>query len=309
MTLHPQVITWLEIRKEAELPIENPTLEQMRADSADWLGYAGPMATDVTERNTYFTSPTADLHAVIFTPKNVKPNAPALVYFHGGGWIFSWTLRYAPQMSNIASETGAVVIGINYQKAPEHPFPTPFNDCYAGLLWVRDHAVELGIDPNKIGVGGDSAGGNLAAAVALKAAHTGDVALAFQMLIYPCVDMNFTRQSYLDHQVGFGLEAVGMQWAWEVYIPEAERQNQYAVPMKADRFSGVAPAIIALAEHDVLRDEGVAYGEKLANAGVSVTLKEWPGMIHGFFGHGMYVDAAYELRKWLSGQIVRITNG
>ena len=150
MTLHPQVITWLETRKEAELPIENPTLEQMRADPSDWLGYAGPMATDVTERNTYFTSPTADLHAVFFTPKNVKPNAPALVYFHGGGWVFSWALRYAPQMSNIASETGAVVIGINYQKAPEHPFPTPFNDCYAGLLWVRDHAAELGIDPKKI---------------------------------------------------------------------------------------------------------------------------------------------------------------
>jgi len=109
--------------------------------------------------------------------------------------------------------------------------------------------------------------------------------------------------------VGFGLEAVGMQWAWEAYIPEAERQNQYAVPMKADGFNRVAPAIIALAEHDVLRDEGVAYGEKLATGGVSVTLKEWPGMIHGFFGYGMYVDAAYELRKWLSAQIVRITNG
>ena len=129
------------------------------------------------------------------------------------------------------------------------------------------------------------------------------------MLIYPCVDMDFTRQSYIDHKVGFGLEAFGMQWAWETYIPEAERQNQYAVPMKADSFNGVAPAIIALAEHDVLHDEGVAYGEKLANAGVSVTLKEWPGMIHGFFGHGMVVDSAYELRKWLSAQIVQVTNG
>jgi acetyl esterase len=119
--------------------------------------------------------------------------------------------------------------------------------------------------------------------------------------------MNFTRQSYLDHEVGYGVEAAGMQWAWETYIPEAERGNQYAVPMKAEQVSGVAPAIIALAEHDVLRDEGVAYGEKLASAGVSVTLKEWPGMIHGFFGHGMYVDAAYELRKWLSAQIVELT--
>lgn len=305
MTLDPQTVKYLEFRKATALLIENPTVEEIRADPANWRNIAGPMATDVTERHTYVTSPTADLHTIIYTPKNVEPGAPTLVYFHGGGWIFNWTLRYAPQISNISQESGAVVIAINYQKAPEHPFPIPFDDCYAGLLWVRDHAAELGIDPTKIGVGGDSAGGNLAAAVALKAAHTGDITLAFQILIYPCVDMGFERQSYLDHQTGFGLEAVGMQSAWESYIPEEERLNQYAVPMKATRLDHVAPAFIALAEHDVLRDEGVAYGEKLAHAGVPVVLKEWPGMIHGFFGHGMYVDAAYELRKWVSAQIIQ----
>ena len=309
MALHPQVVKFLEARKAAALTIENPTLEQMRADPWNWLDVAGPLATDVDTRHTYVTSPTADLHTVIYTPKNVKPGAPALVYFHGGGWVFSWVLRYAPQLSNIASESGAVVIGINYQKAPEHQFPIPFDDCYAGLLWVRDHATELGIDPKKIGVGGDSAGGNLAAAVALKAGHTGDVALAYQALIYPCVDTDYTRESYRDHETGYGLEAVGMKWCWDAYIPEAERANQYAVPMKADRFNGVAPAFVALAEHDILRDEGVAYGEKLANAGISVTIKEWPGMVHGFFGHGRYVDAAYEIRSWISAQIVSHTQG
>jgi len=306
MTLDPQAVKWLEIRRAAALPMENPTVQEMRADPTNWFSYAGPYADDVDEKHTYITTPTADIHVVIFTPKNVKPGAAALVFFHGGGWIFSWTLRSAPQMSNIASETGAVVIGVNYQKAPEHPFPVPFDDCYAGLLWVRDHAVKLGIDPAKIGVGGDSAGGNLAAAVSLKAAHTGDITLAFQILIYPCVDMDFTRQSYLDHQSGFGLEADGMKAAWESYIPESERENQYAVPMRATRCEAVAPAFIALAEHDVLRDEGIAYGEKLAQAGVAVVMKEWPGMLHGFFGHGMYVDAAYDLRKWISAQIIQV---
>ena len=304
MTMRPEVKAFLDYTAVNNPLPADATLEERRADAADYLMYAGPESKDVNVEHTYFTSPTADLHAVIFRPKNVKPNAPALVYFHGGGWIFSWTLRYAPQMSNIAAETGFVVIGINYQKAPEHPFPTPFNDCYAGLLWVAKNAARFGIDPNKIGVGGDSAGGNLAAAVALKAADTGDVKLAYQMLIYPCIDMNFETKSYKEHATGFGLEAVGMQWAWQLYIPEDQRQNKYAVPGRSTTFNNVAPAIIALAEHDVLRDDGVNYAAALEKAGVPVTLKEYPGMIHGFFGHGFMVSEAYELRKWLSAQIV-----
>ncbi len=265
----------------------------------------GPLSDDVHTEHTYFTSPTADLHAVIYRPKNLKSNAPALVYFHGGGWVFSWTLRYAAQMSNIAAETGFVVIGINYQKAPEHPFPIPFDDCYTGLLWVAKNAERFGIDPAKIGVGGDSAGGNLAAAVALKAAFTGNVKLAYQMLIYPCLNTDFESPSYLAHQTGFGLEKVGMQWCWGLYVPEEHLRNEYAVPARATDFKNVAPAIIALAEHDVLRDEGANYAAALEKAGIPVTLKEYPGMIHGFFGHGFMVDDAYNLRKWLSEQIVK----
>jgi acetyl esterase len=208
-------------------------------------------------------------------------------------------------MSNIAAETGCVVIGINYQKAPEHPFPTPFDDCYAGLLWVAKNAARFGIDPTKIGVGGDSAGGNLAAAVALKAADTGDVKLAYQMLIYPCLDTDYQSQSYRAHETGFGLESVGMQWCWGLYVPEAHMNNKYAIPARATTFKNVAPAIIGLAEHDVLRDDGANYAAALEKAGVPVTMKEYPGMIHGFFGHGFMVDDAYNLRTWLSEQIVK----
>ena len=308
MTMHLQTRAYLDFIAVNNVLPDDPTLEDLRADAADYLGYAGPLSNDVNTENTYFTSPTADLHAVIYRPKNVKPHAPALVYFHGGGWVFSWTLRYAAQMSNIAAETGFVVIGINYQKAPEHPFPTPFNDCYAGLLWVAKNADRFGIDVTKIGVGGDSAGGNLAAAVALKAADTGDVALAYQMLIYPCLDTDFESTSYREHETGFGLEKAGMQWCWNQYVPESELGNKYAVPARATTFNNLAPAIIALAEHDVLRDDGANYAIALEKAGVPVTLKEYPGMIHGFFGHGFMVDDAYELRKWLSAQIVKAVN-
>ncbi|CAB4331469.1 MAG: alpha/beta hydrolase fold domain-containing protein [Actinobacteria bacterium] len=303
MTMHPQAQAFLDYTAKNNVLPENPTLEDLRADAADYLKYAGPLSDDVHTENTYFTSPTADLHAVIYRPKNVKPNAPALVYFHGGGWVFSWTLRYAAQMSTIAAETGFVVIGINYQKAPEHPFPTPFDDCYAGLLWVAKNAERFGIDPTKIGVGGDSAGGNLAAAVALKAADTQDVTLAYQMLIYPCLDTDFQSQSYRAHETGFGLDSVGMQWCWGQYVPDAHLSNKYAVPARATAFNNVAPAIIALAEHDVLRDDGANYAVALEKAGIPVIMKEYPGMIHGFFGHGFMVEDAYNLRKWLGQQI------
>jgi acetyl esterase len=305
MNMHPQAQAFLDYTAKHNILPENPTLEDLRADAADYLKYAGPLSDDVHTENTYFTSPTADLHAVIYRPKSVKPSAPALVYFHGGGWVFSWTLRYAAQMSNIAAETGFVVIGINYQKAPEHPFPTPFDDCYAGLLWVAKNANRFGIDPTKIGVGGDSAGGNLAAAVALKAADKQDVNLAYQMLIYPCLDTDFQSQSYRAHETGFGLDSVGMQWCWGQYVPEAHLSNKYAVPARATAFKNVAPAIIALAEHDVLRDDGANYAVALEKAGIPVTLKEYPGMIHGFFGHGFMVEDAYNLRRWLSEQIVK----
>ncbi len=305
MTMHLQAQAFLDYTAKHNVLPDNPTLEDLRADAADYLKYAGPLSQDVNTEHTYFTSPTADLHAVMYRPKKVKPKAPALVYFHGGGWVFSWTLRYAAQMSNIAAETGFVVIGINYQKAPEHPFPTPFDDCYAGLLWVAKNAERFGIDPAKIGVGGDSAGGNLAAAVALKAADTQDVKLAYQMLIYPCLDIDFKSQSYLAHETGFGLESVGMQWCWGQYVPEAHLSNKYAVPARATSFKNVAPAIIALAEHDVLRDDGANYAGALEKAGIPVVLKEYPGMIHGFFGHGFMVEDAYILRKWLSEQIVK----
>ena len=305
MTMTSQTKAYLEYIATNNVLPENPTLEDLRADAADYLKYAGPLSDEVHTEHTYFTSPTADLHAVIYRPKNVKPHAPALVYFHGGGWVFSWTLRYAAQMTNIAAETGFVVIGINYQKAPEHPFPTPFDDCYAGLLWVAKNAQRFGIDPTKIGVGGDSAGGNLAAAVALKAADTGDVKLAYQMLIYPCLDTNYQSKSYLDHETGFGLESLGMQWCWSAYVPKEYFNNKYAIPARATSFKDVAPAIIALAEHDVLRDDGANYAIALEKAGVPVTLNEYPGMIHGFFGHGFMVDDAYKLRTWLSEQIIK----
>ncbi len=304
MAIHPQVRAYLDhIAVHHPLP-ENPTLQELRADVYGYQKYGGPHASDVTIEHEYFTSPTADLHAVIYKPKNVQPDAPALVYYHGGGWVFSFALRNAAAISNICSESGFIIIAVNYQKAPEHPFPTPFDDCYAGLLWTVANAERLGIDPTKIGVGGDSAGGNLAAAVALKAADTGDVKLAFQMLIYPCLSIDFDTDSYKAHATGFGLDSDGMIAFWDLYVPNEHKKNKYAVPANATTFTNLVPAIIALAEHDILHDDGTNYAEALDKAGIPVTLKQFPGMIHGFLNHGAMVDGSIEMRQWLSAQIV-----
>lgn len=306
MSLHPQVRAFLDYVEIHNPMPAVPTLQEIREDVYTHIPYAGPDSQEVDVEHTYFTSPHGDLHTVIWRPKNVKPNAPALVYFHGGGWIFSFPLRYSAPLSNFAAETGFVVIAVNYHKAPEHQFPIPFDDCYATLLWVAKNAERFGIDPTKIGVGGDSAGGNLAAAVALKAADTGDVKLAYQMLIYPCINTDFETQSFHDHATGFGLDKTGMAGAWKLYIPDEHWENKYAVPGRATSFNNVAPAVIAIAQHDVLRDEGTAYAKALERAGIPVVFKEFEGMIHGFLLHGAMVDGAYELRTWLSEQIVKI---
>ncbi len=306
MTLHPQAQAVLDFRKAHGGPASTAPLQQLRAADLEAPLIYGESATDVDLEFSYIAGPTADLPLLTIRPKNHKSGSGALVYFHGGGWVFNQHTKYQPMLTQIASETGFTVIAVNYQKAPEHQFPIPFDDCYATLEWTLAHAVELGIDPTKVGVGGDSAGGNLAAAVALKATDQG-IALAYQMLIYPCVDTDYTNQSYRDHDQGFGLEAAGMKACWDAYIPADQFDNKYAVPMRATSLKGGAPAVIALAEHDCLRDEGEKYGERLADDGVHVILKEYPGMIHGFFGHGSMVDEAYELRRWLSARIVELT--
>ena len=306
MTLHPQAQAVLDFRKAEGGPGADASVQELRAADLKATLINGESALDVEVVHTFIAGPTADLPLMIMTPENFVEESGALVYFHGGGWVFNQHTKYQPMLTQISSETGMKVIAVNYQKAPEHPFPIPFDDCYATLEWVIEHSAELGIEPTKVGVGGDSAGGNLAAAVALKAADQG-IALAFQMLIYPCVDVDYQNESYRAHATGYGLEAAGMKACWDAYVPTEHFENKYAIPMRADSLSAVAPAVIALAEHDCLRNEGIAYAARMESDGVPVVVKEYLGMIHGFFGHGSIVDQAYELRKWLSSEITRLT--
>jgi acetyl esterase len=206
-----------------------------------------------------------------------------LIHFHGGGFVLNYLDMYDASMSRLANQSGYTIIGVHYQKAPEHPFPIPFDDCYATLLWARNHADALMIDINAIGVAGDSAGATLASAVALKA-RDNNIALKVQLLIYPCNGRDFSTRSYQDLGAGYGLTTQAMKWFWEQYLQGADHDlNPYAVPMVAESFKNLPPTIIISAQYDPLLSDSERYAELLARDGVPVTYKQFDGMIHGFF--------------------------
>ena len=184
----------------------------------------------------------------------------------------------------IAHGAGCVVISVEYSRAPEQRFPTAFDEGLAVVEWLAAHAAEIGVDPKRLLVGGDSAGGNLAAAIALAASERG-AALAGQVLLYPCVDTDFTRESYLKGRDAPFLASGEMEWFWGQYLPSsAAKRDRFAVPMRASdtQLSGVSPAFIATAEHDPLYDEGALFAARLGAVGVPVHYEAGLGLVHGF---------------------------
>jgi acetyl esterase/lipase len=213
------------------------------------------------------------------------------VVFHGGCWIVG-NIEVADRPHRaLANASGCVVVAVNYQKAPEHPFPVPLEDCFAAFNWTLAHARELDVDPSRVGVGGDSAGGNLAAAVCLKAREAGGPMPALQLLIYPIVDWELDTPSARDNAEGYGLTTADMRWSWTQYVPDpSNRSNPLASPLRAKSLANLPSAIVVTVEFDVLRDEGRRYADRLESAGVPVRRHHHDGTIHGFFWMGAAVD-------------------
>jgi acetyl esterase len=283
MTLAPEIVKILADQKAAGLPqVWEAPVAVIRESTQGRVAFAGQPEPILSVTNRFIPGPTADLPIRIYRP-NEDQNAPALIFFHGGGWVLNFLDIYDAALHRLANQSGLVIISVNYQKAPEHPFPAPFDDCYAGLLWAKSHASELGIDPSRIGVGGDSAGGNLAAAVALKA-RDANVALSYQLLVYPCLDRDFTTKSYIEAATDYGLTTQAMQWFWDQYLQgDHHNDNPYAAPMRAKSLAGVAPSIVITAQYDPLVSDSENYVAKLQSDGAEVIYKEYPGMIHGFY--------------------------
>ncbi|MEM9650458.1 MAG: alpha/beta hydrolase [Actinomycetota bacterium] len=279
MTLHPVVAELLEqLERSGAPPLSAGTPQAARAADD-----AAPKPTgDPVHRvkDMVVPGPDGPLPVRVYHPDD-RPDRPIVVFFHGGGWVLSSVDGHDSLARRLALESGAIVVSVEYRLAPEHPFPAPHEDCWAATTWVAENAGSLGGRPGLLAVAGDSAGGNLAAGVALRARDEG-LALAFQLLIYPCIDDIQSRPSMTENATGYFLTATDMAWFWDRFVPPEHRDNPYAVPARAADVSGLAPALIQTAQYDPLRDEGAEWGSRLAAAGVPCTVTDYGGMIHGF---------------------------
>jgi acetyl esterase len=287
MPLDPQARAYLDAG--AALGLKAPrdsTPGEMRAAAIKRRHHFGapPIPVANVEDRTV-PGPAGEIPVQVYVPDAAGP-LPILVYYHGGGWVSGCIETHENACRALANQTPAVVVSVEYRCAPETKFPGPLEDCYAATAWVAEHGAELGGDPTRLAVGGDSAGGNLAAAVALLARERGGPKIGFQLLIYPVTDYNFETASYQEAAEGYGLTQDSMRLFWELYLPtEADGANPLASVLRAD-LAGLPPAYVITAEYDPLRDEGDAYAEKLKAAGVSVEHVSYPGQIHGFFNVG-----------------------
>ncbi len=207
-----------------------------------------------------------------------------VVYYHGGGWTIGDIDGYDHLARVLANRLRAAVVNVDYRLAPEHHFPAAVDDSWVALVWAHEHMAEIAGGPVPLVVMGDSAGGNLSAVVARRARDAGGPQLACQVLVYPATDADLDTASYLDPENQLLLTRESMIWFWDHYAPDpADRKHPDASPLQAGDLSGLAPAIVLTAEHDPLRDEGEAYAEQLAQAGVPVTLQRCIGQMHAFF--------------------------
>ena len=224
------------------------------------------------------------------------PSAPVLVYYHGGGWVLGTLDSIDGVCRRLARRGECVVVSVDYRLAPEHPFPAAVEDSFAALRWVSERADAFGGDPDRLAVGGTSAGGNLAAATALQARETDDAPdLVRQFLFYPITDHAFDTDSYAENADGPLLTGDDMRWFWDRYLrSEVDGANPYASPLRARDLSDLPPATVLTAGFDPLRDEGIAYAERLADAGVEVRHDHHPDVPHGFLSTSESVAAADE---------------
>jgi acetyl esterase len=290
MALHPQCKAFLDMLAAAG----GPPLEQLPLDEARKVPYqmidAGGPEEPVAHVDTRVIPGSVEIPVRVYRP-TLDQDLPALVYFHGGGFVICNLDTHDRLCRNLANASGSVVVSVDYRLAPEHKFPAATEDAYAATRYVAEHAAEFGVDPNRIAVGGDSAGGNLATVVALMARDQGGPSLKFQLLIYPVTDFDDDSPSMREYSHDHFLTRESMDWFIESYMaPASDRRSPYASPWYAD-LAGLPAAMVITGECDPLCDQGEAYARKLQSAGVAVELKRYDGMIHPFISLAGIIDA------------------
>jgi acetyl esterase len=298
MPLHPLAKGFLDERAAmGERPAHELSVEAARAQALRVALAMGPGEPVARVEDRLIPGPRGDIPVRLYGPAGPGP-FPALVYFHGGGWVVG-SLETADRFCRmIANAVGCIVVSVNYRHAPEHKFPAAAEDAYAAIRWSAEHAGAFRGDPMRVGVCGTSAGGNLAAVVALEARDRGGPPLCYQLLIVPVTDFSFETPSYREHADGYGLAADTMRWYWQHYLSRpTDGLHPLASPLRAASLRGLPSAFVATAEFDPLRDEGEAYAARLKAAGGPTTSRRYSGMVHGFLGPDANTDMAHALRR------------
>lgn len=264
---------------------EGRTVEQARAETREAVPIVtGPPRPMARVESLSVPGPGGEMGARLYVSLGApQPPQPLLVYFHGGGWVIGSLDSHDGLCRFLAEHSGCRVLSIDYRLAPEHPFPAPVEDAVAAFAWAHEHAAELGADPDRIAVGGDSAGGNLSTALCLQNRDAGNPQPAMQLLLYPVTDVVGGQQSRDTFAEGFFLTRDDMEWFEAHYIPDGiDDDEPRASMMRAPEVSGLPAAYVVTAGFDPLRDEGEIYAERMREAGVPVVLRRYPSLIHGF---------------------------
>ena len=241
--------------------------------------------------NRQIPGPAGPLPVRIYRPAGDAPK-PVVVFFHGGGWVVGSLETHDQVARKLANEIDAVVVSVDYRMGPEDRFPAAVDDSFAALQWAHSEAVAIGGDPERLVVAGDSAGGNLAAIVA-QMARTSGPRLRFQLLVYPVTDYEFTSSSMEENAEGYYLTRDMMRWFFDRYLNgPAEADDPRVSPLRNPDLTGLPPAFVLTMEYDPLRDQGVAYGDAMRNAGNHVESITYPGLFHGCFGMDEMIEAA-----------------
>ena len=297
MALDPESQRLIDLMAAANRPAWNTLSPQAARDLYLSLRPAaqGPRPAEATVVDRTIAGPAGGLAVRIYRPASAPADAklPCLVYAHGGGWVFGNLDSHDVLCAQFALEAGIVVFAIDYRLAPEARFPGAFDDVVAGLKWVAANGASIGVDSSKLAIGGDSAGGNLAAAVAIWARDNGGPKLRLQLLAYPVTDAVGRADSYRRYEDGYGLNAATMEWFFDHYTPDKTGRDDWRVsPLRAKSLAGLPPALVITAGYDPLRDEGRAYAFRLHQEGTQADLVEFGGMLHGFLSSPMLLHGA-----------------
>ncbi len=297
MALDPESQRLIDLMAAANRPAWNTLSPQAARELYLSLRPAaqGPRPAEAMVVDRTIPGPAGDLAVRLYRPASAPADAklPCLVYAHGGGWVFGNLDSHDVLCAQFALEAGIVVFAVDYRLAPEARFPGAFDDVVAGLKWVAANGVSIGVDPTRLAIGGDSAGGNLAAAVAIWARDNGGPKLRLQLLAYPVTDAVGRAESYRRYEDGYGLNAATMEWFFDHYTPDKANRGDWRIsPLRAPSLGGLPPALVITAGYDPLRDEGRAYAFRLHQEGTQADLVEFGGMLHGFLSSPMLLHGA-----------------